>query len=394
MTTNDLITMCWRLVLRNRRRYKAVMTGIAFGTAGFIIIQTLGDSVERKMGDHLELLGEATVITAEWDNSDNYHPGYYSWDDIYMLRKVPQIMAVAPIVSIWSVEVQAENLTWVAGLAGVDHQYWRTQSPVAKSGRLIGPSDVVGRKKVAVVGKDVVKYLYNRSDPVGKRVNVANLEFEIIGSLGGIQHSNIRRRVYIPITTAESIVPGLQKIEKIFIRVRNWNEVSPIREMVLNLLRSAHKGYEDGIRVTHYPKRVQKVKSTVGMVKLFIYAALAATLLLGGIGITNVMLSAVQDRTQEIGLRKALGARGQHILLQFLTESMMISGFSGVLGVSIGVAISYVLRELLQVEIELSVLTNSILMGLSFTIFLGIASGIYPSIRASRLDSVSAMRFE
>jgi putative ABC transport system permease protein len=382
------------MVLRNRRRYKAVMAGIAFGAAGFIIIQTMGDSVERKMGEHLELLGEATVITAEWNNEENYHPGHFDWNDIYTLRKIPEIIAVAPIVSIWAVEVQSKNLTWIAGLSGVDHQYWRTQSAELQEGRLIGPSDVVARRKVAVVGKDVIRYLFNRDSPVGKRVKMANLEFEIIGSLGGIQHSSMRRSVFIPITTAENIVPGLQKIKKMYIRVRNWNDVSPIRELVYNVLRSNHKGYEKGIKVTHYPKRVQKVQSTVGMVKIFIYAALCATLLLGGIGITNVMLSAVQDRTQEIGLRKALGARGGHILFQFLTESIMISGFAGLLGVTIGVMGVLFLKELLQTPIQPSVLLQSIIAGLAFTAFLGVASGIYPSIKAGRLDSVSAMRFE
>lgn len=386
--------MCWRLVLRNRRRYKAVMAGIAFGTAGFIIIQTMGDAVERKMGDHLELLGEATVITAEWNNDENFHPGHFTWQDVYDLRKVPEVIAVAPIVSLWAVEVQSRNLVWMAGLSGIDHQYWKTQSPVAERGRLIGPSDVIGRKKVAVVGEDVVKYLFNKKDPVGSSVKIGNMEFEIIGSLGGIQHSSIIRSVFIPITVAEDIVPGLQKIGKIYVRVKNWNDVSPVRDLILNILKSNHEGYEKGLKVVHYPKRVEKVQSTVQMVKIFIYAALAATMLLGGIGITNVMLSAVQDRTQEIGLRKALGARGGNILLQFLTESILISGFAGFLGVSAGVMISYFLSGLLQVGIELSVLTGSIFAGLAFTIFLGIASGMYPSIRASRLDPVSAMRFE
>ncbi len=394
MKTDDLLTMCWRLVLRNRRRYKAVMAGIALGTAGFIIIQTMGDSVERKLGDHLELLGEATVIRARWDNVENYHPGEYTWDDVDMLRNIPDVKATAPIVNQYLVPVQAGNMSWNAGLAGVDQEYWRTQTPHAAKGRLLGPSDVVGRKRVCVLGKDAVKYLFNNTDPTGKSIKLLNENFEVVGALGGIQHGIIRRRIFIPITTAQSLFRGMNRINVVFMRVGDWNRVGPVRDQAMALLKARHKGYEDGIRVVHYPKRIEKVRGTVDLVKLFIYASLVATVLLGGLGITNVMLAAVQDRTREIGLRKALGAKQGVILLQFLTESVFISFFAGGAGVIIGSLGVQVLKGVLDVEVSGFVMISSISVGLAFTAFLGIASGLYPSVKASRMDSVSAMRFE
>jgi putative ABC transport system permease protein len=390
----DLLTMCWRLVLRNRRRYKAVIAGIALGTAGLIIIQTMGDSVEKKMGEHLELLGEATVIKAYWETEDNYHPGEYYMRDVAKLKQVPGVVAVAPIVSLPQIEAHFKTTQWMPGLFGVDQSYWITQTPTLLRGRLIGPSDVVGRRTVCVLGQDVVKYLFDKSDPVGQIIRVGNLSFEVIGLLGGIQHTDIKRSVFVPLTTAQNLFQGLSRIQEIYIRVDDWNNVERVRNAALEILKRSHKGYEDGIRILHYPQRIQKVKATVYLVKLFIYAALGVTIILGGLGITNVMLAAVQDRTREIGLRKALGAKEEIILLQFLLEAILISFFAGAIGVMTGVISVQALKGPLGVDVSSVMLLAGVIGGLLFTVCLGIISGIYPSIRASRLDSVTAMRFE
>jgi putative ABC transport system permease protein len=391
---DDLLTMCWRLVLRNRRRYKAVMAGIAVGTAGFIIIQTMGDSVEKKMGEHLELLGEATVLKAYWENEDSYHPGQFTLRDVSRLKRIPHLMAVAPVVSLPQVDASFRTTQWSPGLFGVDNQYWMTQSPTVLRGRLIGPSDVVGRKPVCVLGQDVVKYLFEKADPVGEQIKAGNLSFEVIGILGGIQHTDIRRSIFIPITTAQNLFQGLYRIHNIFLRVDDWNHVERAKAQAMEVLAAGHKGYEDGIKIQFFPDRLQRVKATVYLVKLFVYAALGVTIILGGLGITSVMLAAVQDRTREIGLRKALGAREGIILLQFLIEAIFISFLSGAIGVVAGFALVQLLKGPLDVDVSSAMIMASILAGLMFTVFLGVISGIYPSIRASRMDSVTAMRFE
>lgn len=390
----DLLSMCLRLVIRNRRRYKAVVAGIAFGTAGFIIIQTMGDSVEKKMGHNLELLGEATVMKAYWHTEDNLHPGEYSMRDIARLRYLPYVMAVAPVVSLVQIEARYGTVEWNPALVGVDHAYWKTQTPVIAHGRLIGPSDVVGRKMVCVLGEEVVRFLFQKDNPVGDVIQVGNLRFEVIGTLGGIQSTDIKRSVFIPITTAQNLFAGLYRIPEIYVRVSDWNQVEWVREQVLEILKESHQGYEDGIRLLYFPQRLERVKTITSIVKTFIYSALVVTLILGGIGITNVMLAAIQDRTTEIGLRKALGARERVILMQFLTESVFISFFAGALGVLTGVLSVSILKHLFEVEVDSVTLTLSVIVGLVFTMFLGILSGLYPSIKASRMDSVAAMRFE
>lgn len=386
--------MCWRSVLRNRRRYKAVMAGIAVGAAGFIIIQTMGDSVEKKMGEHLELLGEATVMKAQWRNDDNYHPGQYYISDVKKLRQIPHVMAVAPVVSLSAVDAFFKSNEWSPGVIGIDHEFWATQTARLANGRLIGPSDVVGRKMVCVVGENVVKHLLKLDNPVGEVVGVGSLKFEIVGVLGGIQSNDLQRMIVLPISTAQSLFPGLYWIREIYIRVDDWNHVESVWEEAMRVLQESHPGYESGLELIYYPRRLEKVKSTVWLVKMFIYSALVVTVILGGLGITSVMLAAIQDRTREIGLRKALGAKEEIILLQFLVEAVLISFIAGVIGVAMGIFSVNFLKGPLGVEISRTMLTLSVMIGLFFTLLLGIVSGIYPSLKASRMDSVTAMKFE
>jgi len=346
------------------------------------------------MGEHLELLGEATVMKAVWRNDDNFHPGEYDMKDVKKLRAIPDVMAVAPVVSIPVIEAFFGDNEWSPGLIGVDQEFWMTQSTQLKRGRLIGATDVIGRKNVCVLGEDVVKYLFGREKPVGQSLGVGSLKFEVIGLLGGIQQNDLQRFIVIPMTTAQNLFSGLEKIREIYIRVNSWNDVEPIRNQALKILSDDHKGYEQGIDITYYPRRIEKVKSTVYLVKLFVYAALGVTIVLGGLGIMAVMLSAVQDRTREIGLRKALGAKEDLILLQFLLEAVLISLMAGFVGVMIGVLCVTILKGPLGVQVSSLTLSFSIISGILFTAFLGITSGLYPSVKASRMDSVTAMRFE
>lgn len=395
MEVRDFITMAQRMVFRNRRRYTAVMAAIALGTVGFIIIRTMGDSVEAKLAENLEVLGEATVMKAEWRNHlGNLHPGEFLMRDVERLRQIPNLIAVAPVMTIKSVTASFHKSEMGCEITGIDQDYWKTQTPHLLSGRLINAVDVEKRDRVCVLGKDVVKNLFRGADPIGQVIRIDHLWFRVIGILGGLQHEFISSAIFIPITTAKGSFQGLNHIGEIYMRVYNWDHVEPIHNQAFATLKNLHKGYEEGLRIIYHPSRVKRVRMLVYVVNIFVYASLAIVFVLGKVGLTNVMLAAVQDRTREIGLRKAVGATDSLIRLQFLFESVLVSLGAGFVGVLIGVISVNILKDQLGVEISHYVMSTSIVVDLVVTTMIGVFAGMYPSLQASRLDIVTAMRFE
>jgi len=383
------------MVFRNRRRYRAVIAAIALGTVGFIIIRTMGDSVEAKLAENLEILGEATVMKAEWRNQfGNLHPREFFIRDVELLKQIPDVVAVAPVVTVNGVTAYYCRSEKGCEITGVDQDYWKTQTPHLLAGRLINAVDVANKDRVCVLGKDVVKSLFGGSDPIGQTLRIDHLSFRVIGILGGVQHEFISSAIFIPLSTARGSFQGLDKITEIYMRVHKWDHVEPAYEQSLRTLNMLHKGYEDGLKIIYHPSRVKRVKMLVYVVNIFVYASLIVVFVLGKVGLTNVMLAAVQDRTREIGLRKAVGATDGLIRTQFLLESVLVSVAAGMTGVLVGVISVNILKDQLGVEISHYVMSTSIVVDLVVTTMIGVIAGLYPSLQASRLDIITAMRFE
>lgn len=395
MKTDDLLIMAWRMVFRNRRRYRAVIAAIALGTIGFIVIRTVGESVERRLAGNLELLGEAQVLMAEWkERPGSPHPGKYDMQDVVNLRKLPHVIAAAPIMSQPNLTAYFHRNETGCTFSGVDEQFWSTQALKLLAGRLITAQDVAARKRVCVIGKDIYTNLFSGADPVGQVIRVQNLTFRVIGILGGPQQDDVRKSVFVPIDTAEGIFPGLDSIKRIVLRVNTWDNVETARDQALAILKAGRERYGEGIHISYRPSVLARVKAVFYIVNFFIYSSLVVVFIIGKVGLTNVMLAAIQDRTREIGLRKAVGANDETIRGQFMLESVLISVFSGIVGVFTGVFCVLILKHILEVEISSYVMSASIVLDLVVTTLIGIAAGLYPSAQASRLDIVTAMRFE
>jgi len=395
LKTDDLLIMAWRMVFRNRRRYRAVIAAIALGTIGFIVIRTVGESVERRLAGNLELLGEAQVLMAEWkERPGSPHPGKYDMQDVVNLRKLPHVIAAAPIMSQPNLTAYFHRNETGCTFSGVDEQFWSTQALKLLAGRLITAQDVAARKRVCVIGKDIYTNLFSGADPVGQVIRVQNLTFRVIGILGGPQQDDVRKSVFVPIDTAEGIFPGLDSIKRIVLRVNTWDNVETARDQALAILKAGRERYGEGIHISYRPSVLARVKAVFYIVNFFIYSSLVVVFIIGKVGLTNVMLAAIQDRTREIGLRKAVGANDETIRGQFMLESVLISVFSGIIGVFTGVFCVLILKHILEVEISSYVMSASIVLDLVVTTLIGIAAGLYPSAQASRLDIVTAMRFE
>lgn len=397
MLASDIIQISLRQLYRNRRRYRGVIIGIALGIAGLVTVFTMGDSVESDLAKNLEILGSATILKATWDydRSTRWHHGQFYPKDIEDLSKLPNVRSVSPAVYRNALKISRNGDKMVGRLMGVEPNFFVTIYLPIVRGRSISDIDLQDRASVCVIGQTVTKNLFkDGSDPIGKKIFVAGHSIKIIGEIGGVEDKGFLETVLVPLTMARSRFDNLYEIKDIYLRAANWDSVVPLHRAMLDLLVSNQPGYSDGIQVRYFPERIQTIQNAIMLVKIFIYASLVVTLLLGGLGITNVMLGAIRERTTEIGLRKAVGATEEMIMQQFLLESVTISLMGAAIGMAVGFISVEVLKGVFDTIPAYRVFVFSLVGGMLFGVLLGVASGYLPARKASRLDPSEAMRFE
>ena len=348
MLSSDLLRVALRQVYRNKRRYNGVLLGISLGLAGLVTVLTVGDSVETDLSQNLEVLGSATIIKAAWsfDRAPKWHHGQYFLKDVEDIRKLPGVSGASPAV--WHYMPLSHNNMKIGNgrIMGVDTSFFETLYMPLSTGRKFTDDDITRRKSVCIIGTNIMKRLFKEDEgPIGKKIFVGGQSFQVVGIMGGMEDPLYMDTILIPITVARSRFIAMYEIRDIYIRAANWDMVTKVRDNAYNLLTRNQPGYADAIQVVHYPEALKTIKNAVLLVKLFLYAAAVVTLLLGGLGITSVMLAAVRERTTEIGLRKAVGATDRMIMAQFLLESVCISLLGVAIGSLVGLVTVNVSRE-------------------------------------------------
>ena len=397
MKLDDLFLTSMIMVGRNWPRYRTVFIAIAIGTIGFITVRTLGDSVEKKVTGNLDLIGEVTVLSAHFDDRRvKWHLGEYYLQDANLLRQLPNLIAVAPVRHTDRTEKAQHGITetQVVQVTCVDGNYWNTISPYLDRGRLIDDNDVARQSRVCVLSNVMERELFGGGDPLGKTVTLRGYPYTVIGTLGGPQNSEISRSIFVPLSLATRHLGHVRQYTRFNIRVDRPEHTEAVKEQAETVLRLAHPEFSDGIFVQSHSSRLDRVKFVQLVVRIFIYLALIIVFVLGKIGLTNVMLGAIQERRREIGLRKAVGATDSIIRMQFVLESLTVSVGSGMMGALVGIFAVFVLRATMGMDVSDFVLLVSVLLDLLFTIVIGVAAGFYPSAEASRMDVVNAMRLD
>lgn len=255
------------------------------------------------------------------------------------------------------------------------------------------------RDRVCVIGKTVADNLYPDGNAVGQLVRINKAPFQVIGVMGAKGQSSMGQDqddvVFIPLTTAMQRLMGLTSVRNITIQCENENTINQVQSDVITLLRTRHKiknGEDDDFTVRNLAEIIKTAQETTGSITLLLAIVAAISLLVGGIGIMNIMLVSVTERTREIGIRKALGATYKDILLQFLVESMVIGVTGGTTGMILGVIVSSIVAHVIGWKVVISGL--AIVISVLFSVGIGLFFGLYPAKKAALLDPIDALRYE
>ena len=408
MVVTENIRIAFRALRANKMRSILTTLGIIIGVAAVIAVVSIVQGLQFMITKELQGVG-ATYVMVMPKRDPNQGPGVVArqvkltWEDGQAIRdRVPGIRLITPLIAApGQVLKYGERQHTVQYLFGVSQDWPEVNNHEVELGRFFSRVDMAHRRKVAVVGQKVVEEL-GLSDPVGKEIYVGSLPVSIIGVMekrGQALGQDMDDLVFIPFDTAVNLL-GRTAGEQIQLRLQAVDaaSVDQVKDGISSLLRQRHKiaeGQPNDFDVMLQDEILKSVGSILGMITTVIGAVVGVALLVGGIGIMNIMLVSVTERTREIGVRKAVGARRQDILVQFLIEAITRSRVGGGVGLAAGWGIGALVASLLPGDWPPAhVPFWAILLAVGFSAVVGIFFGIYPAGKASRLDPIEALRYE
>jgi putative ABC transport system permease protein len=390
----DLLHISIRQAFWQRKRYAGVLLAIAFGTLGFIVVNTMGRDVKRNLNRDLDLLGGATLIKVYF----RYAPDadlrmFFKDQTVDAIRRLPGVETVSRLVTKMPLARTdtATGTQWFA-LVGVDSEFWSANSFQAVRGRLFTREAVEERRTACVVGAELAKKIFGSTDVAGRLLPIDRDLYLVSGVVDGVGVGDRNQYVFIPITTACDRMQGLTPQNRLYVRCRTWDDVPNVAEALRPLVGRLQS--DDGLELEVKWEQLKHVRRIVWWVELFIHVSIVATLGLGGFGIWHGMMSAVRARTREIGLKKAMGAEDRDILSQFLTEALCLSVVSAVLGIAAARGTIEWIGRMLRTAPPYDLFLIYLGLSLAFCVVLGLVAGLVPSLRASRMEVVSAIRYE
>lgn len=409
MTIRKLLTEALHSLSTNKLRTGLTMLGIIIGVAAVVSMMAIGKGASTSITSRIQAIGTNLVFVSRDSTVTNFKP--ITLNDANAISKLKEssnsIAAVAPSVSTNTTMEFGGNSSF-AQLIGTTPEYFAIRNITLKSGSLFTQSDYDESASVAVIGSNVVTNLFKGSSQViGKKVQMGSNVFTVIGvigSQGGTESGSNDNQVIVPLTTAQVRLVTRTNIKDqinlISISASSPEAVTTVIAEVKTLMQARHNistGGKNDFTVLSQEAITQTATSVAGILTLFLGGIGAISLIVGGIGIMNIMLVSVIERTREIGLRKALGARDSDILSQFMIESLIIGFVGGILGVALGWGISEVIRILASTgstALNPVVTLDVVLLATIFSIAVGLVFGIYPARRAAKLEPVEALRTE
>jgi len=398
----NALVLALRELRRNVMRSFLTMLGIIIGVAAVIILVTLGSGATRQVTEQIASLGSNLLMISP---GKRMGPGQSSGsapfkvaDAEALARDIPSLAAVAPAASASTTAILA-NENWSTTVTGSTEQYFTVTSRKIKEGRAFTASETRVGAPVCVIGETVRNKLFGSQSPIGSKIRLQKLSCEVIGLLEPKGQSSMGRDqddlVVVPLRTFQRRISGKDDVSLIQLSVKDSASTERVKQEISRLLRLRRHlsaSQEDNFHIMDPKEIAAMLSGTTKTLTALLGAVAAVSLLVGGIGIMNIMLVSVTERTREIGTRLAIGALEREVLLQFLVEAVVLSSFGGLIGIGLAVGASLILAEVLKVPFVFN--TPVTFIAFLFSAAVGMIFGFFPARKAARLDPIEALRHE
>ncbi len=397
--------IAFRALRRNKLRSFLTALGIIIGVASVIFIMAIGLGAQKRIQDEVSSLGSNLLVLYSKSRRSNAASAGNSMSSNLTLqdveaisREIHSVIAVSPEVTL-SAQAVANGRNWSTTIAGVSPEYLGIRDWPLKRGSMFTERELRTSARVAVIGTTTARELFGPIDPVGQTIRIKNMPFTIIGHLeskgAGLGGANQDDRILIPYTTAMRRLTGDKYPSIVTLQISNEIAMSSAQEQITALLRQRHQladGRKNDFEIVNQKEIADTVNSITTTLTYLLGGVAGLSLLVGGIGIMNIMLVSVTERTREIGIRIAVGALPRDILLQFLIEAITLSILGGAIGVAIGFAASAAASMIPEFNPAVSLTSVLLAFGISFIV--GVFFGFYPARQAAKMNPITALRYE
>jgi len=397
-----IIKVAFKSLMANKLRSFLAMLGIIVGVGAVISMLALGAGAKKQVMERVTAMGTNLISIQPGGERrggvrSESNENLTVKDAEAILQKVAGIESVAPVAR-GRVQIKYFNENINSAVTGVSLSYFSIRNFIVEKGRPFTSVEEDRAARVAVLGADSVKQLFGERDPIDEIIRIKKVNFRVIGVLkakGEQGWFNPDEMVVIPYSTAMKQILGQEYLNEINVKAKQDADLESVMEDITRLLRHRHRirpGGEDDFHLHNRAEIVEMASSFAQTFAILLGGIASISLVVGGIGIMNIMLVTVTERTKEIGVRKAIGARNRDILRQFLVESIIISGLGGLFGMLLGFGVAYAIRQLTEHQTVVEI--YSIILALAVSAFVGIFFGYYPARRAAMLDPIEALRYE
>lgn len=403
-----ILKIALRAIEANKMRSVLTSLGIIIGVAAVIILLSIGNGTQqsiqnemRSMGTNLVMIRSGSSTSGGARMGHGSQPTLKNGDADAIQEKIAAIHLAAPVIND-SGQLIYGNTNWATSIVGTDNRYFQIKEWDLAYGRFFTENDIRTANKVVILGQTVARELFGDIDPLGKTIRVKGLPFIVIGTLTGRGQSGPGQdqddMVYLPLSTVQKKVSGTQfpdMVSQLMLQAETAEATYTSQEEIRILLRQRHNlglNKDDDFTIMNFTQFMEMMQSSSQTMTIFLGFIASISLIVGGIGIMNIMLVSVTERTREIGIRMAIGAKSWDIRLQFLAEALILSLIGGLIGVFFGILGVFILPKITSITAVLS--TFYVLLPFGFSGVVGIIFGFFPAYKASLLNPINALRYE